>query len=398
MKIAFVAPFYGEKATGGAEAECRQTALRLAQRPGVQVDILTTCLRDLAHGITVNAHSPGVSRDGGLTVRRFYAEIFEPGPFAELNSRIIAGGQLSPDEERRFMARNVNSIDLYRYIENHAGEYDFFCFIPYLFGTSVYGSRIAPQKSVLIPCLHDEGYAGLELVREIFAAVKGVVFHTPAEMKIAENIYGPEPRPGQRMLIGEGVETRFKSDGDRFRRRFGIDRDFILYAGRKDETKNVPRMIDWFAAYRRSRPASSLKLVLIGPREAQIPPDMQGGEIIDLGFVADQEKKDAYSAALALCQPSLNESFSIVMMESWVCSRPCLVHGGCAVTREHVVSSGGGLYFESYADFAGALDFLQENPGIADKMGSCGHDYVLENYQWDRVIDRYCRQVFGISD
>jgi len=395
VKIAFVAPFFGAGASGGAESECRQTALRLAERDGVEVDILTTCLWDLAHGTTVNVHPQGVSRDHGLTVRRFQADVFELGPFAELNSRLIAGETLTESEERSFLARNVNSAGLYRYIAANADDYDWFCFIPYLFGTSCYGSAIIPEKSILIPCLHDEGYARMRPVRRMFAEVAGIAFHTPAEMKLAEEIYGSAPTARQRLLIGEGIETDFDSDPERFRKHFGMADPFIFYAGRKDETKNVPQLISYFSAYKRNNPGR-LKLVLVGPCEAVVPADM-ADDIIDLGFVSDQEKKDAYSAALVLCQPSLNESFSIVMMESWVCGRPCLVHSGCGVTREHIDRSGGGLYFSSYQEFAGAIDYFVQNPDVCSAMGSAGKYFVNENFKWSVVIDRYLNIAFAGS-
>ncbi len=394
MRVAFVAPFYGAGASGGAEAECRQTALRLA-KAGVEVEVLTTCLLDLAHGMTVNAHAPGVTRDDDVLVRRFPADVFDPGPFARLNQRLIDGDALAEDEERAFMARHVNSFALYRYIADQRDRYDWFCFIPYLFGTTCHGTQLCPEKAVLIPCLHDEGYARMRLVRDLFTRVRRIAFHTPAEFRLAEALYGHDSTAGRRLLIGEGVETQFPSDPARFRTRHGIDAPFVLYAGRKDATKNVPTLIAFFAAYKRAR-ASAVKLVLVGPCEAAIPADMRT-EILDLGFVPDQDKKDAYSAALALCQPSRNESFSIVMMEAWACGVPCLVHGGCAVTREHVVRSGGGLYFEAFAEFAGALDYLMANPAMRAELGAAGKRFVRANFDWPVIIRRYIDMAFAVD-
>jgi glycosyltransferase involved in cell wall biosynthesis len=392
VRVAFVAPFYGPRASGGAEAECRQTALRLAG-PDMEVDVLTTCLLDLAHGLTVNAHPAGVSHDGPVRVRRFPAEDLAPGTFATLNRRLIDGETLTPDEARQFMAQNVNSFALYRFIDARRAHYDWFCFIPYLFGTTCYGTQLCPEKSVLIPCLHDEGYARLPMVRAMFARVRRVVFHTPAEMRLAETIYGHDTTDGRRLLIGEGVDTHFASDPDRFRARYAISAPFVLYAGRKDQTKNVDTLIAFFAAYKRAR-ANDLKLVLLGPCEAPIPADMRA-DILDLGFVLEQDKQDAYSAARVLGQPSLNESFSIVMMEAWACGTPCLVHGGCGVTREHVVRSGGGLYFESYGEFAGALDRLAADPDLCAAMGAAGRRFVNANYAWPVVMRRYRETVFA---
>ena len=386
MKIAFVAPFFGERASGGAESECRQTALRLAQQ-GIEVEILTTCLLDLAHGMTVNAYPQGITHDGDVLVRRFRAAIFDPGPFGQLNQRLIDKEVLTADEERHFMARNVNSFDLYRYIASNSDDYDWLCFIPYLFGTSCYGTEICPEKSILIPCLHDEGYTRMQLVQNMFKRVARIAFHTPAEMKLAEELFGPAPSPHQRLLIGEGVNVDFESNSTRFRDRFSIHDPFIMYAGRKDSTKNVDTLIQYFSDYKRLT-KNKLKLVLVGPREAAIPTDMTQS-IVDLGFVDDQDKKDAYSAATLFCQPSRNESFSIVIMEAWVCGTPCLVHGQCAVTRDHAVLSGGGIPYTHYGEFKGSLDYLLENSEIRHTMGKFGRQYVLDNFAWNRIIDRY---------
>ena len=40
------------------------------------------------------------------------------------------------------------------------------------------------------------------------------------------------------------------------------------------------------------------------------------------------------------------ESFSIVIMESWLCGTPILVNAHCPVTVEHCQNSQGGLFFK----------------------------------------------------
>jgi glycosyltransferase involved in cell wall biosynthesis len=112
--------------------------------------------------------------------------------------------------------------------------------------------------------------------------------------------------------------------------KYGIE-PFLLYVGRKEAGKNVPLLIDYFAQYKRQY-GGELCLVLVGKGAVEIPPDRRHN-ILDLGFLSEQDKLDAYAAALALCQPSCNESFSIVMMEAWVAGTPTLVHANCAVTR-----------------------------------------------------------------
>lgn len=61
-------------------------------------------------------------------------------------------------------------------------------------------------------------------------------------------------------------------------------------------------------------------------------------------------------------QPSKNESFSFVIMESWLCRRPVLVHEGCAVTKNFVSCCNGGLYFGNYYDFQETVKYILNHP------------------------------------
>ena len=388
MKIAFVAPFFGENASGGAEFAARSVALHLADG-GIEVDILTTCLQDLPHGLTNNIHHAGISHDGELTIKRFRAETPDMSQFGELNSFIIDGGKLTQQEELQFMSRHVNSIDLMRYIADHEAEYDYFCFIPYLFGTTCFGVQIAPHKSIMIPCLHDEGYARLEIVKQAVSSAKRIVFNAKAEQRFARKAYGIDDSKG--IYIGLGVETDIEYDAERFRSKFGIKEPFVLYAGRRDTTKNVHTLITNFERYKCDNPGP-LKLVLIGP--AELPAANPSDDIVDLGFVTEQEKHDAYAAAELFCQPSLNESFSYVIMEAWLCGTPCLVHEKCEVTRDHAVSSGGGLYFNTPADFCRSLELMLKDSDLKQRMAAAGREYVLDNFAWKHIVTKFKEKVF----
>jgi glycosyltransferase involved in cell wall biosynthesis len=105
--------------------------------------------------------------------------------------------------------------------------------------------------------------------------------------------------------------------------------------------------------------------------------------------VPRQDKYDAFAAAALFCMPSVHESFSLVIMESWLMGTPILVHGDCAVTTEHCRRANGGLYFSNYPEFAATVTYLLDHPQIAQTMGRLGARYVLANYQWDTIIDKY---------
>jgi GT2 family glycosyltransferase len=161
----------------------------------------------------------------------------------------------------------------------------------------------------------------------------------------------------------------------------------MLYAGRRELGKNVPLLIDYFCRYKENND-SGLKLILIGSGAVNIPRKYKT-EIIDLGFIPKQDKYDAYAAATVLCQPSINESFSIVIMESWLCGTPVLVHADCAVTKDHCIQSNGGLYFSNYEEFEECINFYLDNPELSNKLAENGKKYVKDNYNWAKIVERY---------
>jgi glycosyltransferase involved in cell wall biosynthesis len=126
--------------------------------------------------------------------------------------------------------------------------------------------------------------------------------------------------------------------------------------------------------------------VLAGDGPVTAPPGTPG--VRDLGYLDAAQKAAAYAAAAVVCQPSVNESFSIVLMESWLAGTPVLVHARCPVTTHHVFRAGGGLAFDDFYEFAEALDLLLEDPERRRRLGRQGRAYVETEYAWPAVTAR----------
>lgn len=384
-KIGFVIPWFGWEIPGGAEAELRGLVSHLAES-GQEVEILTTCVKQFASDWSVNYHKAGTRVERGITIRRFKAGKRDKGGFAEVNRKLMANQlPLTAAEEAVYAKEMVNSPALYEYLREKQKEYGLYVFIPYMFGTTYHGMQQCFEKSVIIPCLHDESYIYMEIFKAAFPKVRGMIFHAKPEWELAERVY--DLSAVETAVLGEGVDTDWESDGERFRDKYHVKEPFILYAGRKDVGKNIYSLIYQFAEYKNSH-ETDLKLVLIGGGKVDIPADIKD-QVYDLGFVDQQDKFDAYGAATVLCQPSKNESFSLVIMESWLCGRPVLVHEACKVTRHFAEVSQGGLYFSNYYEFEKALDFYLDNPVLADEMGRLGRKFVMENFAWDVIVRKY---------
>jgi glycosyltransferase involved in cell wall biosynthesis len=388
MKVAFVIPWYGD-IPGGAETECRQTAENL-QKSGVDVEILTTCVKQFLSDWNIDHFTEGTYKENGITVRRFSVRKRDTKKFDEINFKLMHNCRLSLIEEQDFMENMINSDNLYSYIRDHSNDYDYFFFIPYMFGTTYYGSRICPERSILIPCLHDESYAYMDIFKNMFKAVKAVIYNSEPEKELANKIYDIK---GHQIVMGAGMDTDISYNARRFRDKYDIKNDFLLYAGRRDSGKNVSLLMEYFARYKESF-GGDLKLVLIGKGELTIPKEHKHN-ILDLGFVPLQDKLDAYAAATLFCMPSTNESFSIVIMEAWLCGTPVLVHADCEVTKDHCIKSNGGLYFSNYDEFEACLHYFLANPEKRDIMAHKGKKYVIKNYSWETVVQKY-KQLLGV--
>ncbi len=386
MKIAFVIPWYGENIKGGAEMELRQVSQHLRQA-GVQVEILTTCVKSFDSNWNQNYYAEGTAVVYNVPVRRFPVRIRNVRAFDNINRRLLQGAQISLHEEKTFLQEMVNSPALYKYIQENHQLYDLFIFMPYMFGTTFFGVLSCPtDKAVLLPCFHNESYARLTLFRQTYINIKAMLFNSAPEQELANKLY--DLQEVEQAVIGLGMDTDIKGYSDAFRQKFNISDPFVLYAGRKDEGKNVDTLVKYFSEYRLRHTDSKLKLVLIGGGYMTVPESAKEF-VLDLGFVDTQDKYNAMAAAELLCQPSKNESFSIVIMESWLCGRPVLVHGKCPVTSDFVRRAQGGLYFNDYYEFEGCLEWMLRNPDKTALLGQNGNGFVRENFDWNIITRKY---------
>lgn len=384
-KIGFVIPWYGEDIPGGAEMELREVATHL-QRAGMDVEILTTCVREFSADWNENYYSAGTAVVEDIAVRRFPVRRRDTAAFDRVNRRLIEGQHLSLQEEKTFVEEMVNSPQLYEYLKDASDDYALYVFIPYMFGTTYYGMQACPEKSVLIPCFHDEAYLYLRLFRQAYIQARGIIYNAMPEMELANKVY--DFTTTEQICMGIGMDTNICADADAFRKAYRIQKPFLLYAGRKDAGKNVHTLLRYFAEYKQRHGDSDLQLVLIGGGSIEIPASVRD-DVYDLGFVSRQDKYDAMAAAELLCQPSHNESFSLVIMESWLCGRPVLVHSQCAVTRDFARRANGGLYFRNYFEFEGCVQYILTHPEQARTMGQNGGAFVRENFDWDVIVEKY---------
>jgi glycosyltransferase involved in cell wall biosynthesis len=384
MRLAIVVPRYGPGIVGGAETLCRDYAERL-HAAGHDVEVLTTCARD--HFTWRNELPAGTTRIDGVTVHRFPVTTpKDHGAVTLLHARLDHGFRLDAAGERRWVENTGYSEPLLAAVESVARRVDAVLFAPYLFASTVFGARVAPGRSLVIPCLHDEAYARFGIVQETLRGVAGLIFNSAPERDLAARLLGDAMPPSA--VVGVGFDEPGALDPVAWRRRTRLDGDLVAYAGRREIAKNFPLLLRWMTAYdeglSRCEPAT---LVAMGSGELRAPRSARA-VVRDLGFVSQHEKLEALAAAVATAQLSLNESFSYVLMESWLAGTPVIVHAGCAVTRNHCEESGGGLWVGDAEGFAAALDRLRADATLRRRMAAGGARYVRGEYSWAAVLSR----------
>jgi glycosyltransferase involved in cell wall biosynthesis len=373
MRIAIVVPRYGPEVLGGAESQARGFAEE-AVRQGWDVEVWTTCAR--SHYTWENIYSAGCEEERGVIIHRFPVTRSNPELHSELEMRLSRQGSLSAAEQYAWLASGVHSTPLYQHINQYNEDFDVIIAVPYTVPLVHYAAWTVPEKMIIWPCLHNEPYAYLEPVHLLLESVFGVMFLSPEEKSLALRRLGIQPR--YTGVLGGGVAMPFPPHTK--------NPNGLIYLGRLEEGKNLSLLYQYIQRY--VDEGGNIQLTILG-KGPLTPP--QHPAFNYRGFVSEKEKAEAYASAEVLCQPSVNESFSLTIMESWLASRPVLVHSECPVTKGHVQRSQGGLWFRCYEEFRQALEWFRCNPNLANQMGKNGRRYVKKNYSWDVVVSRFER-------
>ena len=191
---------------GGSEAVSAEAAVGLASR-GWDVEVLTTCAVD--HFTWENELVEGTSEEEGLLVRRF-ATVREPSRVGRRAHVLIDRG-VAPtvDEQISWLGFWFRSPDLFQYLLGHGEDFDAVVFSPYLFWTTAVGLRTVAERAIVMPCLHDELYARLEVFRHVLADPAAVWFLSEPEHALAHRL---GPVASCHTVTGAGVHVPVSYD------------------------------------------------------------------------------------------------------------------------------------------------------------------------------------------
>jgi glycosyltransferase involved in cell wall biosynthesis len=420
MKLVFITPRYGGEITSGAEHACRLLAEQLSERHDVEV--VTTAARD-PH-TWKNEYGEGADRVRGVLVRRFSVnQPHDASGFTQFSERILAAPRSRAEEMDWVRRLGPSAPGLIEHLKRQHRSYDALVFFSLFHATTVQGLAVAPERSILFPCLRLDPALRFALWRDVVSSARAVGVMSNFERRLLRSFL--HVGSGQEELVGIGVEPSQREvyprhqqdpaddavDDDRapdsdappapeddradrgvpFRRRHRLYGPIALYGGRVEPDNGCEEMLEYFDSYAASDGDTSL--VLMGVKMMRVPDEPY---LRQAGVLPDRERMVAYEAADVTLAPGSDDPLAQSVLESLAVGTPVLASARNDAAVEHCRRGNGGLYYANREEFVEALRMLMTKSKLREQLGESGRQYVRQYYRWEAVLGRFERLVMAV--
>lgn len=225
-----------------------------------------------------------------------------------------------------------------------------------------------------------ENFVGIpaERIRTIYNAPDPVFSHHPLPAIAALGEHGFQYAPEMQRILD----------------RYQINYPFLLYAGRTNPRKNIPRLVEAFAVVRgelQNDPIyRDLRLIIIGDeiskhprvRRAVIQSRVENC-VRFLGFVPIDTLRVFYQAAAAFVFPSLYEGFGLPPLEAMACGTP-VVTSNVSSLPEVVGDAAAIVNPENVFDIARGIREVLTDADLRVRLVRRGFEQVKQ-FSWERA-------------
>jgi glycosyltransferase involved in cell wall biosynthesis len=166
--------------------------------------------------------------------------------------------------------------------------------------------------------------------------------------------------PEKIVVTHNGVEPRFSpspgspDETQAIRRRFGIERDYILAVGSLQPRKNLVRLIRAYADLRNQHATFTHQLVIVGRKLwlaeqifEEVARQKWVKDVILTDYVDDQDLPALYRAAALFVYPSLFEGFGLPPLEAMACGTPVITSNNSSLPE---VTGDAAILIDPYND------------------------------------------------
>lgn len=178
---------------------------------------------------------------------------------------------------------------------------------------------------------------------------------------------------------------------------------YVLFIGRTSYDKGALHAVQAVLGLRER--GSDIQLVLIGQETDEFRrfyddlPAADQKSIHVLGFMEESLKHAYLRDAEALLLPSRTDSFGIVLLESWLYSRPVIAAAAGGIPA--VVDNGkNGILvpFGDIASLSNAIKLLTEDQELNRILGENGHKKLMAHYTWEAVTEKVLGAYHDVID
>ncbi|MBA2251000.1 MAG: glycosyltransferase family 1 protein, partial [Chitinophagaceae bacterium] len=302
-KIAIVVQRYGLQVNGGAEVHARMIAEKLSQN--YYVTVLTSCAIDyktwapvleagesFENGIRILRFAPGKSR---YRKHKTFNKLRERNPVQKIYKKlgrpqwwlkIFSSSLITPQDGINWLeAQGPYLPELIKYLHDNKDRFTAFIFFTALYYPSAMGVLTVPDKSILIPTLHDEMPVYFAVYQKVMAAPRWIFFNTKAEQQFSDNIF-PAAKC-KKEIVAVGIDPVSEIKDENVLAHFGIKAPYIIYAGRVDEAKGCDVLLAYFIKFINETNAD-IRLVFVGKITME---KKHHPHVTFTGFIDEQKKQ-----------------------------------------------------------------------------------------------------------
>lgn len=195
--------------------------------------------------------------------------------------------------------------------------------------------------------------------------------------------------------LGVDGERAEQDEVEDVRIRYGLDRDYVMWAGTIEPRKNLGRLLQ---AFRRVS-AEDVDLVIVGPRgwneniEGSVEPIRESVKL--LGFVPQGDLGPLYAGARLFCFPSLLEGFGFPVLEAMQQGTAVVTSRG--TSTEELAGDNAVLVDPHDVDsIAEGIQRVLDDGSLARRLELEGPTRALR-YTWVRTADQLVRAYGEVS-
>ncbi len=175
------------------------------------------------------------------------------------------------------------------------------------------------------------------------------------------------------------------------RRKYGIERDYILALGSIQPRKNLVRLIEAYTYLSERHSDMELPRLVIAGKKGWLESEVfrvakasaAAHDVVFTGYVPDSELPALYSGALCFIYPSYFEGFGLPVLEAMQCGTPVITGNRTSLPE---VAGAAGLLIDPFdsQSIADGIAHLLRNPAVRDDLSRRGLERV-KLFDWRKT-------------